>query len=361
MPKRKSPIVKMDLLDAAIVTLVYEKDQDVRIALRGTNSNKGATCTLNKLFKIEYDRETGQYDNSHSITNYRTLDRRVDKLIKNGIINKDENGLHLNLRKILNFGTLDKNLKEHIKEVLLDSEDYRNYGILRDQDDVYYNEYFDENDIEFLKPRVKNQCVRFKNNKDNIEKINAAIAKREEIEITYSSMKDSGLPGERRSAKRSVFPLCYVINRSGTKCYLFADVRRKIEVFDVEGISFSTENKNKSNRRRIDENIVANHIEKIQQLWDVGLSGEAEEIVLKILKDNEEGLEALDSLKKMGWTCEKEKNYYKVTGYVCGTSDFTKWLRSYSTSCFLLKPDYLKKRMIEALKAKINRYEELDL
>lgn len=202
--KKKRLMKKSDLQKVEIVHYISKGI----FLLRGTNLKKNdmSECsTLYKEYKITY--HDGEYDSSKSFINYKTLERRLASLVAEGILEEkkckgsekeEHKEYYLNYEKLLDFGKRNPEEQNVIKSMLLDNGDYESYRILRDRHGV--EEYYNDEELEILKNAVKNRCVRFKNNAEDIDIINTAIIKHEEIQLIY------------KGKKKSVFPLCYVIN-----------------------------------------------------------------------------------------------------------------------------------------------------
>ena len=243
-----------------------------------------------------------------------------------------------------------------IRSVLLECEDFKSYCLLREMDEPSkYKDYYEDEELDLLKRTVKNRSMRFMNEKDSIAKINAAIAKHEEITIYYK-------PDENKEGKKmSIFPLCYVINRRGTKCYLFNYVKKRMGTpLDMEYISVPKITKN-NKRPPMDEKLFEERIEFVKKLWDAGGNESSEEVTI-YLKNNPEGNEIRKELLESKWTEEKtDEKGYVLSGEVYGLSDFSVFVRSHMNSCFVLKPEKFRNEIIDALKSKIEQYEEMKL
>ena len=351
---KRDPLIEADLSKAEILVKIAKGKKQLR-GKRGENRFE-SDKTLYDTFKIKWVKEKSDYDDTESVIKRRTLDRRYKNLIDEGYIVEKDHFCYLNLEKILDFGKLGISQQETIRSVLLECEDFESYCLLREKDEANkYKLYYSDEELKQLNRSVKNRSMRFINDEDSIKKINTAIANHEEITIHYKPDKN------KEGEIKSIFPLCYVINRRGTKCYLFNYVKKRMgPPLDMEYISVP-KTKNKKNRPPMNTELFEEKIEIVKKLWDVGGNESSEEVTI-YLKNNSEGKEIRKDLLESGWTeKETELDGYILCGEVYGLSDFSVFVRSHMSSCYVLKPEKFRNDIMDALKTKIDQYEEMKL
>ena len=357
-------VLKRNLFKAEIVMKIAEGVN----RFRGSNRKKGDEHWNNTLLKsygyryryngitkrgdyypIEHLHDTG-IDNNYP-NSAKTIERAYKELVKDKIVIENERDgekyCQLNLNKIVKFDILNETEQERIKTLLLENNDFESYRELRSRD---AGGYYSDKELETYQKSVRMHHTRFKTDEGNIERINAAMLEHKKINIKV------------KNKIKSIIPLCYVINRDETECYLYYCKKGKVckDPIDVKSIELPISSRDlyakiEKSEKEIDYN---GQIDIIKDLWDAHFGGNAE--VVLYVKNVKETDEIRAELKENNWQEEDKEDHYILKGYVYGLDGFKRWLRSRSEYCFILEPQELRDYTIEALEMAIKNYEDLD-
>ena len=156
---------------------------------------------------------------------------------------------------------------------------------------------------------------------------------------------------EYKGKEYTLYPVCYIVSRDGTRKYLCGLRRNKLlPPMDLHSVKFL---------RYLEETDIdrKRYIEQIRRAWDIDVQQPCgvKVLVRKNLNDSSEVIEKIKNY--LGQPVEENEQYNIYKGEVVGINDFKTWLRSYIEIRIVIEPNYLREEFMMALRDKSKRYE----
>lgn len=299
---------------------------------------KGENSSFYDKMNIKPDGKGG-YDDTQSPVSYKTLNRQVQELHREGIFTKDEEGFYRISNMFLDSIQLKTEEWSMILEKLLENGEQETYRRVRNcLGKVKLKFVLDDVDLNKYQNTVKEPIHFLSHDKEVVRNINEALEHSRKIRISY------------KGQERTIFPVCYVISRDGVGRYLYG-IRKKEEplLMNLEDIQVLEHLETVELDREC-------YLEQIRMAWNVELT-KPYQVKLKVIRGLEDSLEVEKQLKRQfGAPVEVKGNYLVYRGDVIGIDDFKAWLRCYPDICIVMEPEGLREEIIASLRAREERY-----
>lgn len=268
----------------------------------------------------------------------KTIKSYVNELTDEGYFIKEGDVYSLNNDKFWNITALSSQEMEILFNAFIKSGDGEaqinllNYIRKRQKNNVIDQTYFQKYD-----ERIKVNSALFKSERENMNKINHALTANKKITVQYEGVK------------KSIFPICYVLNREGTEAYLFYIRRNNLEppmrISKVQVISIDGE-------ITIDR---TPYIHIINRLWNVD-NQKPVKVKVVINQRHPEYNMAARVIKKYLRPTEEYNGFHAYEGEIYGMNDFKVWLRRHSEVCAIIEPQYLCEELRQSVTEQLRRY-----
>lgn len=325
--------------DMETMMLIDKLIQHKRLKLKGENSFYSCLHIVSKGKK--------GYDDEKSFIKYKSVDREVKRLCDARIFLKDSEGYYsINPEYIVLENQADIDTWRDFLNKLAESGEFETYLLLakylHNPDD---EKYMDEFKIQLYQQTVWENLDNLKADKQVIKAINEALDNDWKLDIEY------------KGDLYSVVPICYVISRDGTRTYLYAVRKKKLQVFEMQHIKIKGYSESHSLNKE-------EYKKQVEACWDIDVQNP---IWVKILYDRTAAEEnylddktELESILKsyFGEPQMNSRGQYIYEGEVRGVNDLKAWIRKYSEYCLVVEPQNLRKEIIQGLQKKRERYED---
>lgn len=306
--------------------------------MRAKDLNKNKLITListatNK--KMDYKSILSNFDNLDK----KTIDRYLKDLQENGYLQKDatEDATFYSLTK--KYSDILNELSNKLESMLtnaLENNAHSTYKQLRTYVSNNRFNVLDDFQLSKYSKTIKEPVHILTDDHILIQKINKALNDNRLVRILY------------HGKECTLFPVCYIISKDGTRKYLYGVRKKKLEAKNLREIQFLGYLEKATVNRE-------DYMRQIRKAWDI----DEQSCNLKLLvRKNKKSSSAV--LKQMshyfGNPAEETIDYNIYEGTMIGINDFKTWLRSYMEICIVLQPEWLRKEFITSLCERKERY-----
>lgn len=287
----------------------------------------------------KFENKTADADGIELPVSEKTLKRQVDELCKDGLLERGREGYYsINEAYFVTEKSLDRSEWKEVLNRLLENNELDAYRYIRNYlAGNHKNILLDNLQLKKYSETVRESVHILSNHQEVIQKINRAFTENCLIRVGY------------KGKEYTVYPVCYVVSRDGTRKYLYGVRRKKLlppmELNAIEFLGYS-------DKTDIDR---TSYRTQIQAAWDIDVQPCTVRVLVR--KNKEGSYPAIRRLQHfLGRPVEEEADSCIYEGEIIGINDFKTWLRSHAGVCMVLKPDFLREELIRSLQEKYKRY-----